>query len=106
MDVVKRQRLEAAGWRVGNAEDFLGLSPEEVAFIEMKLSLSKRLRELRLSQKLSQESLANRINSSQSRVAKMETSDPSVSLDLIVRTLLAMGATREDVAGAIASSSS
>lgn len=55
---------------------------------------------------LSQESLANRINSSQSRVAKMETSDPSVSLDLIVRTLLAMGATREDVAGAIASSSS
>lgn len=106
MDAVKRQRLEAADWRVGNAEDFLGLSPEEVAFIEMKLSLSKRLRELRLSQKLSQESLANRINSSQSRVAKMETSDPSVSLDLIVRTLLAMGATREDVAGAIASSSS
>ena len=46
MDAVKRQRLEAAGWRVGNAEDFLGLSPEEVAFIEMKLSLSKRLREL------------------------------------------------------------
>jgi len=106
MDAVKRQRLEAAGWRVGNAEDFLGLSPEEVAFIEMKLSLSKRLRQLRLSQKLSQESLANKINSSQSRVAKMETSDPSVSLDLIVRTLLAMGATREDVAGAIASSSS
>jgi DNA-binding XRE family transcriptional regulator len=106
MDAVKRQRLEAAGWRVGNAEDFLGLSPEEVAFIDMKLSLSKRLRELRLSQKLSQESLANIINSSQSRVAKMETSDPSVSLDLIVRTLLAMGATREDVAGAIASSSS
>lgn len=105
MDAVKRQRLEAAGWRVGNAEDFLGLSPEEVAFIEMKLSLSKRLRELRLSQKLSQESLANKINSSQSRVAKMETGDPSVSLDLIVRTLLAMGATREDVAGAIASSS-
>jgi len=106
MDAVKRQRLEAAGWRVGNAEDFLGLSPEEVAFIEMKLSLSKRLRQLRLSQKLSQESLANKINSSQSRVAKMETSEPSVSLDLIVRTLLAMGATREDVAGAIASSSS
>ncbi|WP_446341880.1 helix-turn-helix transcriptional regulator [Coleofasciculus chthonoplastes] len=106
MDAVKRQRLEASGWRVGNAEDFLGLSPEEVAFIEMKLSLSKRLRELRLSQKLSQESLANRINSSQSRVAKMETSDPSVSLDLIVRTLLAMGATREDVAGAISSSCS
>jgi DNA-binding XRE family transcriptional regulator len=102
MDAVKRQRLEAAGWRVGDAVDFLELSPEEVAFIEMKLSLSRRLRELRLSQKLSQQSLAKRINSSQSRVAKMEAGDPSVSLDLMVRTLLAMGATREDVAGAIA----
>jgi transcriptional regulator with XRE-family HTH domain len=68
----------------------------------MKLSLSRRLRELRLSQQLSQQSLAKRINSSQSRVAKMEAGDPSVSLDLMVRTLLAMGATREDVAGAIA----
>jgi predicted transcriptional regulator len=101
MDAVKRQRLEAAGWRVGDAADFLELSPEEVAFIEMKLSLSRRLRELRLSQKLSQQSLAKRINSSQSRVAKMEAGDPSVSLDLMVRTLLAMGATREDVAIAL-----
>ena len=102
MDAVKRQRLEAAGWRVGDAADFLELSPEEVAFIEMKLSLSRRLRELRLSQKISQESLAKKINSSQSRVAKMEAGDASVSLDLIVRTLLAIGATREDVAIALA----
>jgi len=106
MDAVKRQRLEAAGWRIGDAVDFLELSPEEVAFIEMKLSLSRRLRELRLSQQLSQQSLAKRINSSQSRVAKMEAGDPSVSLDLMVRTLLAMGATREDVAIAITSSQS
>jgi DNA-binding XRE family transcriptional regulator len=101
MDAVKRQRLEAAGWRVGDAADFLELSPEEAAFIEMKLSLSKRLRELRLNQRLSQQGLAKKINSSQSRVAKMEAGDPSVSLDLIVRTLLAIGATREDVALAI-----
>ena len=102
MDAVKRQRLEAAGWHVGDAADFLELSPEDVAFIEMKLSLGRRLREFRLSQKLSQQNLAKKINSSQSRVAKMEAGDPSVSLDLIVRTLLAMGATREDVAIALA----
>ncbi|GAB4188156.1 MAG: hypothetical protein Fur006_28460 [Coleofasciculaceae cyanobacterium] len=101
MDVVKRQRLEAADWRVGDAADFLELSPEEVAFIEMKLSFSKRLRELRLSQKLSQESLAKKIKSSQSRVAKMEAGDPSVSLDWMLRTFLAMGATREDLAIAL-----
>lgn len=102
MDAIKRQRLEAAGWCVGDAADFLELSPEEMAFMEMKLCLSKRLRELRLSQQLSQQSLAKKINSSQSRVAKMEAGDPSVSLDLMVRTLLAMGATREDVAIALA----
>ncbi|MEG4962570.1 MULTISPECIES: helix-turn-helix transcriptional regulator [unclassified Microcoleus] len=103
MDPVKRQRLEAAGWCVGDAADFLELSTEEVAFIEMKLSLSKRLKQLRIDQNLSQESLAKKIKSSQSRVAKIEAGDPSVSLDLMVRTLLAIGATREDVALVIAS---
>jgi DNA-binding XRE family transcriptional regulator len=104
MDIVKRQRLEAAGWRVGDVADFLELSPEEVAFMEMKLSLSRYLKELRLKNQLSQANLAKKINSSQSRVAKMEAGDPSVSLDLIVRTILAVGGTREDVAIAIGSS--
>ncbi|WP_042342540.1 helix-turn-helix transcriptional regulator [Calothrix sp. PCC 7507] len=102
MDTIKRQRLEAAGWRVGDAGDFLELSPEEVALIEMKLSLSRYLKELRLKNQLSQATLAKKINSSQSRVAKMEAGDPSVSLDWIVRTILAVGGTREDVAMAIA----
>lgn len=103
MDAIKSQRLEAAGWRVGDAADFLELSAEEIAFIEMKLSLIKRLKQLRITQNLSQESLAKKIKSSQSRVAKIEAGDPSVSLDLMVRTMLALGATREDVALAIAS---
>ncbi|PSB30808.1 transcriptional regulator [filamentous cyanobacterium Phorm 46] len=103
MDAIKRQRLESAGWRVGDAADFLELSAEEIAFIEMKLSLIKRLKQLRITQNLSQESLAKKIKSSQSRVAKIEAGDPSVSLDLMVRTMLALGATREDVALVIAS---
>ena len=103
MDIAKRQRLEAAGWCVGDAADFLELLPEEIAFIEMKLSLSRYLKELRLKNQLSQANLAKKINSSQSRVAKMEAGDPSVSLDLMVKTILAVGGTREDVAIAIAS---
>lgn len=101
MDSAKRQRLEAAGWTVGDASDFLGLSPEEAAFIELKLALSKRLKQQRESQQLTQQALAKRIKSSQSRVAKMEAGDPSVSLDLIVRTLLSAGATAQDIAEAI-----
>ena len=101
MDATKRQRLEAAGWSIGNASEFLSLSPEEATYIELKLALSKRLKQLRLSKQLSQEALAKQIKSSQSRVAKMEAGDPSVSLDLLVRAFLSTGATAQDLAEAI-----
>lgn len=103
MDPLKRQRLEAAGWKIGSAEEFLELSPEEAALVELKLALSRRLKESRLEHRLSQSELARRINSSQSRVAKMEAGDPSVSTDLLIRGLLSAGATRKDIADAIAS---
>ena len=101
MATTKRQRLEAAGWKVGTVAEFLGLSPEEEAIIEIRLSLSKSLKKLRQQEQLSQQKLAENINSSQSRVAKMEASDPSVSIDLLIKSLLSLGATREDIATAI-----
>ena len=94
----KRERLEAAGWRIGTAEDFLGLTAEEAAFVELKLALADGVRRRRKAKRLTQVQLADRIGSSQSRVAKMETADPAVSIDLLVKTLLAMGASRADVA--------
>lgn len=103
MNNAKRKRLEASGWKVGSAADFLSLSSAEKAFVELKLSLSAKLKERRRSQKLSQGDLALRLGSSQSRVAKMEASDPTVSLDLLVRALLAAGATKREIAKAIAS---
>lgn len=101
MDTTKRKRLEAKGWRVGSAEEFLGLAPHEAAYIELRLALADSLKARRRALKLSQLELARRINSSQSRVAKMEAGDPSVSIDLLVRSLLAMGASTEDLATAI-----
>jgi len=103
MDAAKRKRLEAAGWSVGSAADFLELSPEEAAFVELKLRLSENLKRRRQSKKLSQAELAKKIKSSQSRVAKMEAGDPSVSLDLLIRALLAIGATRNDLARVLGS---
>ena len=98
----KRQKLERNGWRVGNASDFLGLSTEESAYIEMKLALSETLREEREKKKLSQVQFARMIASSQSRVAKMEAADSSVSMDLLVKSLLALGVARKKVAQALA----
>ena len=98
----KRQKLEQNGWRVGTASDFLGLSAEESAYIEMKLALSETLREEREKKKLSQVQFARLIASSQSRVAKMEAADSSVSMDLLVKSLLALGVARKKVARALA----
>jgi DNA-binding XRE family transcriptional regulator len=102
MDASKRKRLERAGWTVGSAADFLGLSSVEEELVEIKLALSARLRKAREMGNLTQTDLAKRMGSSQSRVAKMEAGDPTVSLDLLIQGLLAAGATRRQIASALA----
>ena len=97
----KRTRLEARGWRVGSAADFLELTAEEAAFVETKLALSRSLRKRRTEQKISQTALAKRLKSSQSRVAKMEAADATVSIDLLLRGLFALGAKPRDIATAL-----
>lgn len=106
MQSTKRKKLEAVGWTVGSVDEFLRLTPEESAYIEMKLALSHTLRQRRLHNKLSQVELAKLVHSSQSRIAKMEAGDPSVSIDLIMKSLLALGASPKDLAKAISSRTS
>lgn len=103
MDAARRKRLEKAGWRVGTVAEFLNLTPAESALIDMHLSLSKKLREQRVHAGMSQSELAKRVGSSQSRIAKMEASDASVTLDLMIRSLLELGVSSKDIARAIAS---
>jgi hypothetical protein len=97
----KRATLDARGWRVGSVADFLDLAPAEAAFIETKLALSRSLRDRRTAAGLSQVALAKQLRSSQSRVAKMEAADPTVSVDLLLRALFALGAAPRDVASSI-----
>jgi len=94
----KRKRLEASGWRVGSTKEFLNLSDQELEYIEIKLALSQKVRELRLEKKMTQEQTAKLLGSSQSRVAKIEAGDPSVSIDLQVKSLIALGASRDELA--------
>jgi len=94
----KRKKLERAGWRVSSTDEFLDLSPDESAYIEMKLALSEKLKQERIKKKLSQVEFARMIASSQSRVAKMEAADSSVSIDLLLKSLLALGVPKEKVA--------
>jgi hypothetical protein len=97
----KREKLKAAGWAVGSVQDFLGLPDADAALIEMKLALSRSLRDRRQQRGVSQVELARRLRSSQSRVAKMEAGDPSVSMDLLVSSLLVLGAKPTDLSRTI-----
>lgn len=101
MNTTKKQLLEERGWKVGTVAEFLALSPQEQEYIELKLALARKVKERRQKNHLTQHEVAQLLNSSQSRVAKMEAGDPSVTLDLLIRSLLALGATRGELAQVI-----
>jgi len=103
MDKNKKELLKAKGWKVGSTKEFLDLSEEELAYIELKIALSRLTKELRVKRQLTQQQTADLISSSQSRIAKIEAGDPSVSVDLQIRSLLALGASKEELAEAIRS---
>ena len=97
MKAEKRRRLDAAGWKETTVQEFLNLSEADVQYIEMKLSLSRLLRLVRERRRLTQTKAAALLKTSQSRLARMEAGDPSVSLDLLVRGLFALGASPKDL---------
>ncbi len=101
MNSKKRKNLENKGWQIGSTKDFLGLSDQEATYIELKLTLGQNLKKCRLQKQLTQVDLAKLIKSNQSRIAKMESGDPSVSIDLLFKSLLALGTTKKDIAGII-----
>lgn len=102
MQETKRKKLEAKGWRIGTPKDFLGMSNEEEAYVNLRLKLAEGLKARRQSRGITQVGLARTIKSSQSRVAKMEAGDPTVSLDLLVKSLFALGASNSELAAIIA----
>lgn len=101
MDATNRKKLEAAGFRFGDAEDFLDLTPEERELVDLRLKVSRLVRQKRQEQNLTQKELAARIKSNQSRVAKLESGANDVSLDLLFRGLFAVGGKLADVAGVV-----
>lgn len=97
MKASKKKKLEAAGWKVGSASEFLELSDTEEMLVNMKLALAKNVKAMRQEKKITQQGLAKLIGSSQSRVAKLENADSSVSMELLVRSLAKMGASQAKI---------
>ncbi len=97
MDKEKRKHLEAKGWKVASVSEFLELNPEEESLIELRLALSSAVKKYRLKAKLTQQEAARQLHSSQSRIAKIESGDASVSFDLLIRSLLGLGVKAADL---------
>jgi predicted XRE-type DNA-binding protein len=97
MDKRKRKALEAAGWVFEDAEDFLELTPEERCLVELRVAISRDIRARREQQHMTQLQLAKKLKTSQPRVAKIEAASADVSLDLMFRSLFALGGTLRDL---------
>lgn len=102
MNAARKRRLEKAGFKVGTVAEFLNLTPAEDALISLRLALAMEIRRRRAVLNLSQTEFAQRLGSSQSRVAKLEAAEANVSLDLLFRALLATGAKLPEVGKVIA----
>ena len=98
------KHLNINGWKVGSSSDFLELSKEEIAIIDIKISLSKKFATIRRSSNLTQIQAAKTLHTSQSRIAKMEAGDPSVSIDLLIKGMISLGASKKTLASAFANS--
>lgn len=102
MNSKRRKKLETKGWKFGGVEDFLGLTEEELEYIEVKITLSEMVKDYREKKGLTQVAAAEILNSSQSRLSKIETADPTVSIDLQIKSLLALGASKQEIGQKIA----
>lgn len=102
MKVEKQKRLEAKGWKVTTVAEFLSLTEEEERIVELRLALSDAIKERRVESNLTQKNFAKLLQSSQSRVAKMESGDPSVSIDLLIRSLFKAGVDRRKLSKIVA----
>jgi predicted XRE-type DNA-binding protein len=91
MDATKRKALEAAGWKIGDAADFLGMSAEERQLLDARVKLATAIRELRQAYRLSQKDLGARLKTTQPRVARIERAASDVSMDQLIRAFTAAG---------------
>jgi len=91
MDAKKRKALEAAGWKLGDAEDFLEMNAEERQLLNARVEIALAIQRQRKALDLSQKELGARLKTSQPRVAKIERAASDVSLDQLVRAFTAAG---------------
>ncbi|MFW6347764.1 MAG: helix-turn-helix domain-containing protein [Cyclonatronaceae bacterium] len=97
MEKKKQEQLEQKGYRTGSAAEFLALTPEEEAYINIRLDISNMVKAQRTKRGWTQTQLARSIGSGQSRIARLEGGDPGISMDLMIRALLQLGISKKQI---------
>ncbi|MBO4435298.1 MAG: helix-turn-helix transcriptional regulator [Fibrobacter sp.] len=97
MDKAKKESLEKKGWKFGDVDEYLGLTPAEMVIVEMKAELAKALIKKRKKSGMSQTEASAKAQTSQSRYAKAEHSDSSVSLELMIKLFFSLGADKKEL---------
>jgi len=87
VDKKTKEKLKEQGWEFGGIKEFLELSDEEVQLVELRINLGRYLKEQRKKCGYTQNQLAKMIKSNQSRIAKMENGDNSVTIDALLKSL-------------------
>ena len=95
-------RMDAAGWKTVTIAEFLDLTPEDMAFIQVRRTFARAVRNRREVSGLSRTALAETLGLSETQIALMEGNASSISMDVMLRAFLAMGATQNDLAEALA----
>ncbi len=98
MDEKKQSKLVTKNWKIGESRDYLKIDSEEMALIELKVSLGNTLKNKREQKEITRSQLAESLHASQSIIEKMETGDPSVSVNLLIDSLLSLGLSKDELA--------
>ena len=101
MKATKKKALESAGYNMTNAAEWLGLSPQEDAIVNMRVNFAMEIERICKEQGITQKALAEKIGTRQSGVARMLNNPSKVTLDHLIRTLLALGTPSKRIASLI-----
>ena len=101
MDTKKRKQLEAAGYQITDSADWLGLTPQEQAIVNMRVNFALEIERVRKASNITQRELADKIGTRQSGVARMLNNPTTATIDSLIKTLLALGASPKRIAALI-----
>ncbi len=95
------KRRKGTTWVETDVQELLDLSAQDLVIVEFRAALALALQQARKRQKLTQETAAKTIGTSQAQVARMEAGQSSITIDRLIKALIALGVSRPTIVKAL-----